>query len=271
MLEMLRRYLKRRSASPSRPGKPRLPDGVRVYAIGDVHGRSDCLREILSQIQMHESESPAADPRIILLGDLIDRGPDSAEIIDLLCHPPLCEGFAQEVLLGNHEHFLLQFLENPGIGRAWLPSGGLATLVAYDIDCLGALTDDRLTEMRDALAEKLPAAHRRFLEQRPTWLEIGDYLFVHAGIRPGIPLEEQRLEDLLWIREPFLSAAKPSDRVVVHGHNISSDPELRPGRIGIDTGAYHSGVLTCVVLEGEELCLLQTQADSVRRAARRSR
>ena len=132
MLGSLRRYLKR--PSEAERGPPRLPDGTRVYAIGDVHGRADCLREMASLIQTHHAAAPVDCPRIVLLGDLIDRGPDSAEIVELLCRAPLCGGFAQDVLMGNHEYLLLHFLEEPSFGRSWLPLGGLATLASYGVD-----------------------------------------------------------------------------------------------------------------------------------------
>lgn len=266
MLGSLRRFLNRTAAGGSEPARPRLPDGIRVYAVGDVHGRADCLGELVAQIEAHQAAFPIADPRIVLLGDLIDRGPDSAGIVELLCRPALAEGIALHVLLGNHEQMMLQFIEEPGIGRFWLPLGGQATLASYGVDCRGALTDEHLTRMRDDLLEKQPLAHRRLLEGCTPSLEIGDYLFVHAGVRPGVPLAQQRVEDLLWIREPFLSSPRPSEHVVVHGHDIVSTPEFLPGRIGIDTGAYRGGVLTCLVLEGGEQTILQTRPDSARKA-----
>jgi len=255
-------FFRRRTTTANRSAL--IPDGVRIYAIGDVHGRADLLDEMMGLIARHASlASPVACNRVILLGDVIDRGPEASAVVERLLQSALDGKFTVEVLMGNHERLMLDFLENPEVGRGWLPLGGLTTLVSYGVNPpLGTLSAERLGVMQAALIERLPAAHRRYLDSLPTSLVIGDYLFVHAGVRPNVPLERQREEDLLWIREPFLSSPNPCERVVVHGHNITSEPEILAGRIGIDTGAYRSGVLSCVVLHGAARSLLQTVSDA---------
>lgn len=210
-----------------------------------------------------DHDSGATDNRVVLLGDLIDRGPSAAGVIEWLLSAPLGEGFATHVLMGNHERLMLDFLDDPMIGRAWLALGGLQTLDSYGVaPPIGAMTFERLSAVRDDLAARLPDRHRTYLAALPLTLVIGDYLFVHAGIRPGVPLPRQEPEDLLWIREEFLDAPASCDKVVVHGHQVTACPEMLTHRIGLDTGAYRSGVLSCVVLEGRTRHLLQTPPDS---------
>lgn len=274
LLRILSSVFGRPPASVAARRPARLPDGLRVYAIGDLHGRADLLDAMLARIAEHSATAPAvARQRVVLLGDIVDRGPDSRGAVERLLAPALPDGFEIETLMGNHERMMLDFLDDPTVGRPWLNNGGLATLTSYGVTPpLGSATPERLAPVRAELGERLPAEHRRFLEERPLWLEIGDYVFVHAGIRPGRPMSEQSPADLLWIRAPFLDSAEAFlDRVVVHGHSVTQEPELRPGRIGIDTGACHTGVLTCAVLEGSGRGLLQTAPDSLRRSARRSR
>ncbi|HEX9954221.1 MAG TPA: metallophosphoesterase family protein [Allosphingosinicella sp.] len=227
---------------------PRGKPGARAYAVGDIHGRLDLLDEILAKIEADIEGRPPADNFIIFLGDLIDRGPDSAGVVERLrtYKPP----FARTVFLaGNHEEVLLRVLdgEEELLGN-WMRFGGAECMQSYGIDPEAL----RYSEEEQGLAllwARMPAAHREFLESFGDTFRFGDYLFVHAGIRPGIGLDHQDRHDLRWIREPFLSDAKEHGFMVVHGHTIVPQVEERPNRIAIDTGAYHSGVLTALAVE----------------------
>ncbi len=197
---------------------------------------------------------PAAlERRIVFLGDYIDRGPDSAGTIEhLLTHP--FDGFTPTFLRGNHEQAMLDFFDAAAPDPAWLNYGGVAALTSY-----GIVVADRSAEsIRDDMHTRIPAMHLSFLRRTEFTKRVGDYLFVHAGIRPGVELERQRPQDLLWIREPFLSENMTFDHRVVHGHTITEHPDVRPNRIGIDTGAYASGVLTILALWGDKLDFIQT-------------
>jgi serine/threonine protein phosphatase 1 len=229
-----------------------IPAGLAVYAIGDIHGRSDLLDRLHEAILADAAGRPAVGRRIVYLGDYIDRGEDSAGVIDRLVEEPL-PGFDAVHLCGNHEDFLLRFLVDERIAPHWLHNGGDATLASY-----GVPIESDWGRMQRNLLRALPRRHLAFLENLALSHEVGDYLFVHAGIRPGLPLDWQRREDLLWIRNEFLTATAPHGRIVVHGHSIAHEPEFRSNRIGIDTGAYMTGRLTCLVLERSEQLLIQT-------------
>ena len=239
---------------------PSLPEDVRIYAIGDIHGRVDLLKRLLARIEedLGELEARAA-PRTVLvyLGDYIDRGPEAAAVLDLLLQNPL--GLPSVFLKGNHEAMLLAFLEDPEGAWAWLEYGGRETLMSYGLEIPpGPLPRTALRDLHGELREKLPRDHFAFLQRlRLTWSQ-GDYLFVHAGIHPGRPFKRQREEDLLWIREPFLSHPGPFEKVVVHGHTPCQRPENLPWRINLDTGACFSNRLTALVLEGESRRFLTT-------------
>jgi len=237
------------------------PPGSRVYAVGDIHGRADLLDDLHRLIAEDAAGAAAARRVIVYLGDYIDRGFESRRVIEtLIGRPP--DGFEAVHLLGNHEQALLDFLDDVRAGPAWMSFGGDATLVSYAVGLPASLDRDaRLEVARTDLKRKLPDAHLAFLRGLPTHHVEGDYLFVHAGVRPGVPLADQTREDLIWIREPFLGSTADHGHVVVHGHTIHPDigsPDLRPNRIGVDTGAYLSGHLTCVVLDGTERRFLQT-------------
>jgi serine/threonine protein phosphatase 1 len=224
---------------------------VRVYAIGDVHGRADLLVQLRERIRADLAEAPPTR-LLVHVGDYVDRGFESRKVLDLLIERPLA-GVENQHLLGNHDAWLLGFLDEPAsVGAAWLRFGGDATLLSYDVRLNGpAESEEDLAALAARLRARLPAAHRRFLEGLRLRLEFGDYLFVHAGIRPGVPLALQKPDDLLWIREPFLSDRRDHGMVVVHGHTVQAQPVVRANRIGIDTGACWTGRLTCLVLEGE--------------------
>jgi len=262
MFDRLRRKMTGRQAATAgeqvRPGT-RLPDGQRVYAVGDVHGRADLLARLHEMILEDAATAPEQARTIVYLGDLIDRGMESRGVVEMVLQDPP-EGFEAVHILGNHEAAMLDFLEDSAIGPHWMLNGGDMTLYSYGVAVPrpgGAQTAD-FVEARKALQEKLPAPHLRFLKRMVLAHAAGDYLFVHAGLRPGVALADQKPEDLLWIREPFLSSDQDLGHVVVHGHTISEKVEERRNRIGIDTGAYHSGRLTCLVLAGDSRTYLQT-------------
>jgi len=240
------------------PPPPRVPDGLVVYAIGDVHGERPALERLLERIR-EDAARRSSSPAAVFLGDYVDRGGDSRGVLDLLCGDPL-PGFAVHRLRGNHEQAMLDFLAAPEAGVSWLEFGGIATLDSYGVRGLvGAPTAERLKGLRDALDAALPEAHRRLLQTLAPYVVYGDYAFVHAGVRPGAPMERQRLDDLLWIREPFLSWKAPHDKVVVHGHTVVPAPQLLPNRIAIDTGVYATGVLTAVALEADRVGVIQAR------------
>lgn len=243
--------------NPSRPVEPRYPKGKRMYCIGDIHGRADLLRQLHHLIE-GDASAYQGELQVLYLGDYIDRGKDSCRVIDILLEQPL-QGFESIYLLGNHEQALLDFLHDPNAMAIWLEFGGLATLQSYGINA-GLITSKAdLENIRNELDKKLPASHRNFYENCILTYKEGSYYFVHAGIRPGVALDKQRFEDQLWIREQFTSSQDNHGAIIVHGHSITTDAELLPNRIGIDTGAFATGILTALVLEGSQQRLLQTR------------
>lgn len=243
----------------------RVPDDVLVYAIGDVHGCLGQLDELLDRVRADADRQPDGMQRsLIFLGDYIDRGPDSAGVIERLVSLSM-PGFSLRFLIGNHEQAMLEFLRDPVSGQDWLQFGGVATLASYGVTALHNLDDPvHLALLRDGLCRCLPPSHRVFLESLAPLAIIGDYAFVHAGIRPGLPLADQNQNDLCRIREPFLGFLGPHEKRIVHGHSISPFPEARHNRIGIDTGAYAGGPLTSVVLHGTTIRFMQARADGSR-------
>ncbi len=256
---MLKQLLAKRKRNRRNPEwEPRLPDGLRVYAIGDIHGRVDLLRALLKKIENDSRKAPVGRKRLIYLGDYIDRGHKSREVVDLLLEGPP-PGFEAIHLKGNHEEALLNFLETPGFGYEWQHYGGLETLASYGVTGLETRRASEDFDLaRDQFEAKLPETHLAFFRTLELSACFGDYFFTHAGVRPGIPLEKQRPEDLLWIRTEFTQWRGRFEKVVVHGHSISEEPEFERSRIGIDTGAYLTHRLTSVVLEGSDRRLLQT-------------
>ncbi len=245
---------KSRKISAPASVRPIVPDGLRIYAIGDIHGRADLLDQVLARIDQDLEARPAAQAIQVFLGDYIDRGPDSAGVLERLVrraetHQTLC-------LKGNHEIYLLEFFENPTILKDWARYGALTTLLSYGLrPSINAGLEEQ-ADLADALARAMPADHRRFLTELPLSFTCGDYVFVHAGLRPGAPLARQREEDLLWIRDDFLCHEEPFEKVVVHGHTPVMEPDVRINRINIDTGAYATGRLTCLLLERDEIGFL---------------
>ena len=237
----------------------RVEPGVRVYAIGDIHGRDDLLERMHAMIEADRMVPPSADAVVVYLGDYVDRGPCSCEVIDRLIRKPV-KGCRAIHLRGNHEDMMLRFLDDAA-NDVWLANGGLATLLSYGVaeaeQWISFLGRDR-QRFRDGLARLLPETHRRFLVGLTDSFVSGDYLFVHAGIRPGRPLDKQDPRDLMWIRGPFLACEEDFGKRVVHGHTITPEPEVLPNRIGIDTGAFFTGRLTCLVLEEDRMRFLAT-------------
>ena len=235
-----------------------VPAGTRVYAVGDIHGSLLPLRLLRGAIFEHATAHPIARKCLIYLGDYIDRGFDSRAVIDVLIKEPL-PGFEHVFLKGNHEDGMLRFLADGSNVSFWIAYGGIATMFSYGVTPPDPVADENeVTRARTELAKNLPPEHLDFLTHLQRFHVEGDYLFVHAGIRPGVPLEDQREEDLLWIREEFLKSRQEFGKCVVHGHSISRQPDFQNNRIGIDTGAFASGTLTCLVLEGTKHELIAT-------------
>jgi serine/threonine protein phosphatase 1 len=241
------------------PSEPSVPAGHRVYAIGDIHGRADLLRRLQAQIADDAADAPEnLEKTVIYLGDYVDRGLESKGVIDLVMDSPPA-GLATVSLKGNHEEAMLRFLADVSIGPAWFAMGGDATAYSYGVGLPQGLSHKaRFDHVWHELHKRIPAAHISFLSSLPLTHTVGDYMFVHAGVRPGVALDQQSSEDLLWIREEFLSATAGWDKVIVHGHSASHRPNSLPYRIGVDTGAYATNVLTCLVLEGRDRRFLST-------------
>jgi serine/threonine protein phosphatase 1 len=232
----------------------RLPPGLRVYAIGDIHGRADLLDQLHDKIEADLSTAPEKTV-IVYLGDYVDRGADSHGVIERLTRQRF-SNVETIALLGNHEDMLLQFMDAPYGASLWLSNGGDATLASYKVKVPASFDDFLLTQR--ALLGAMPRHHKQFLSSLPEQVQYGDYLFVHAGIKPGLPLDRQSREHMIWIRDVFLNSEVDHGLIVVHGHTIVHDVEWLPNRIGVDTGAYTTGRLTALVLEGAERRLLQT-------------
>ncbi len=251
--------------SKTQPARAASTGGPVVYAIGDVHGQLELLDRLLDSIARDFAGLGRKDrPVLVFVGDYVDRGPMSKGVVDRLIglKQASVEGGAFEIraLMGNHEQTMLSFLENPDAGSAWVEFGGGETLVSYGVD-RPAPRGDREAWLRTQvdLQRHLPSAHLAFLRQLELSVIYGDYLFVHAGVRPGVPLDRQDPEDMMWIRGDFLSQPHRLDYVVVHGHTPDEQPFLGPDRINIDTGAYATGVLTAVRLADGPPMILQAR------------
>jgi len=234
---------------------PQVPAGSRVYAVGDIHGRADLLHELHRMIASDAGACQATRKVVVYVGDYIDRGASSAMVIDLLLDQPL-QGFESVHLMGNHEQSLLTFLSDLRIGPEWMAYGGAQTLASYGVE--PPRTRGELARAQIELKARLPERHLRFMAGLRLTHEEGDYLFAHAGLRPGVPLARQIEDDLLWIRDEFLHSDAEFGKIVVHGHSISEWPEIRRNRIGIDTGAFATDRLSAVILEGGARSFLHT-------------
>jgi serine/threonine protein phosphatase 1 len=234
-------------------------DGQLIYAIGDIHGCYDQLRRLLSQIASDAvAHANGRTTTLIFCGDYIDRGPASREVLDALCWLKRRRPFHLQFLKGNHEQVMLEYISAPAQTTAWLRFGGSETLQSYGVTPPDPDDDPEAhLAARDDLLERLPVAHLRFLEDLELMIGVGDFAFVHAGVRPGVALTNQDEDDLLWIREEFIETEASHERIIVHGHTWESDqPQVRPYRIGIDTGAYETGVLSALRLEDDGLSVL---------------
>ena len=229
---------------------------MRVYAIGDIHGRLDLLDALACEVKADLEHGLSKDAVSIFLGDYIDRGPDSAGVVERL----MIGDFPTRIvaLRGNHEAELLRFLEDDTILEEWRRFGGLETLTSYGVDVEAVLRGQGYKTAQAALKRNLPLNHLKFLERTPLSCEVGDYFFCHAGVRPNVPLDRQDERDLLWIREEFTNHRNPFGKIIVHGHTPTPEPEILANRIGVDTGAYATGRLTCLILEGQDRRFIST-------------
>ena len=245
--------------APKRQVGPAGPRGWRAYAVGDVHGRLDLLDQLLDKIHEDLNRRPAKKVLLVFVGDLIDRGPSSAHVVERLrtyIHPNVQTAF----ILGNHEEVLLRILAGDAeLITKWRWFGGTECLSSYAVDTV-KLAKMKVEDALEVIRAAIPREHIEFLETFDDSCRFGDYLFVHAGIRPGVEIDQQRQSDLRWIREAFLFDETDHGFIVVHGHTIRPEVEIRGNRIGIDTGAYQSGVLTALAIEGSESWFLDTRA-----------
>ncbi len=228
-----------------------LSPGQRVYAIGDIHGCLDRLVSLHEMIAEDIAARPVRHTTLLHLGDYVDRGADSAQVIDWLINQPPVPADDFINLMGNHEHMMLSAIAgaDPEAHNVWLTNGGADSLLSWGIS--------RIVPPAE-WAGRLPRQHLIFLRDLPASHRIGPYLFVHAGVRPGVPLDQQTRQDMLWIREPFLSSGADHGAVIVHGHTPKREPVVQANRIAIDTGAVLGGALTCVVLEADTMGFLQS-------------
>ena len=237
------------------------PDNTVLYAIGDLHGHYSAYKMLYTLIEIEASKRPDLKHIVIFLGDYIDRGPDSSKIIESLRN--LKSDAIQNVfLIGNHEYSFLEYMKDPHANEQWLQFGGIQTVQSYG--CLindGPILPSEIEVLQKKLNSRVPKEHLNFLNSLDHMSIYGDYAFVHAGIRPGLPLSEQKNEDLRFIREPFLSWEEPHEKCIIHGHSITKEPEIKQNRINVDTGLYKFGTLTCCVLKDETVSLIQVQND----------
>jgi len=243
------------------PGRSdhRIPDGRRVYAIGDIHGRLDLLDVLRAAVMEDARRAPPRNGAIaVYLGDYVDRGEDSAGAVERLIEEPLA-GLTSVHLKGNHEAMLLDFLDDPRDAQIWLANGGGATLASYGVELPEWPDWAAIEEGWKAFRAAIPQSHLSFFRALRLSHGEGDYYFCHAGVRPGRPLDRQGAQDLTWIRDEFLDSDADFGKRIVHGHSIVPEPQILPNRIAIDTGAWYSGRLSAVVLEGAECRFLSTE------------
>lgn len=239
--------------------RPRLrydvADDTVIYAIGDIHGCYEALLDAEKRI-VEDTDAATGEKLIVLLGDYVDRGKRSSDVLQHLCSPPP-SGFRRVTLCGNHDDAFLQFMDSPHTNLRWLEFGGVETLYSYGVDAEYLLEQEHgFTALRNAMKMAIPQEHIDLLQSLPVALSTGGTIFVHAGIRPGMSLELQSDQDLMWIREPFLSKGPMLPSLVVHGHTATEHPVFATGRIGIDTAAFATGNLTVLKLVGNEATVL---------------
>lgn len=230
-------------------------DNTRLYVIGDIHGRLDLLDRLIDEID-RDAKRHGTTCLTVTLGDYIDRGPDSRGVLERLLSNPFPGDYV--ALKGNHEALLQAFLENPAVGVRWRRLGGLETLISFGVPVAAMMESKNYNLAAEQLRAALLPEHTKFLASLRMSLTVGRYFLCHAGIRPGVKLERQSPDDLLWIRDEFLTSTMDFGKIVVHGHTPNMEPEVLPNRINIDTGAFATGRLTCVVLEGESRRFINT-------------
>ncbi len=244
-------FLKPKAAhKPRAASEASVSAGLRVYAVGDIHGRLDLLASLSDKLRRDLHDRPCENSAIVFLGDYVDRGPDSAGVINWILAGGLPVPYV--ALRGNHEATLLNFLDDESVLDDWRRFGGLETLSSYGIDVKEAMRGKGYAEAQAQFRTVLPAEHQLFYEQTKLSWNSGDYFFCHAGVRPHVPLAQQDERDLLWIREEFNDFRGSFEKIIVHGHTPVDAPDVRPNRINVDTGAYATDILTSVVLEGRE-------------------
>jgi serine/threonine protein phosphatase 1 len=240
--------------------RPSLPAGLRIYAVGDIHGRRDLLDQLLVQIDTDIALRPTVRPVYVFLGDYIDRGPSSRETIDRLIEHG--ETHESVFLKGNHELIALKCLSDRALFDQWLRLGGLETLISYGVPPETLANGKQIAELQSAFHSALSQKHFRFFRDLQNSFACGDFFFAHAGVKPNVELSRQKESDLLWIRAEFLSSNDDFGKIIVHGHTPAHEIEVGPNRINIDTGAFATGRLTCLVIEGDLLSVIDTSADS---------
>jgi serine/threonine protein phosphatase 1 len=237
---------------------------VRIYAVGDIHGRLDLLNELLVRIADDMSSRPAIRPVFAFLGDYIDRGPSSRETIDRLIEH--AEANESVFLKGNHEQIAISCLRDRGLFERWMRLGGLETLMSYGIAPDGRSDDRQIVRLQAAFHDALPQSHFRFFRDLQSSFALGDYFFAHAGVKPDLPLTHQKESDLLWIRQEFLASRADFGKIIVHGHTPTLDIEVATNRVNIDTGAYATGRLTCFVIDEASWSVIDTRGQAGKRA-----
>jgi serine/threonine protein phosphatase 1 len=254
---MINSLINKLRPSASAASVSRLPDGVRVYAIGDVHGRVDLLQRLYGQIEQDLADRPVNKTLEVFLGDYVDRGPSSKQVIDWFIDGPRVAN-KRICLRGNHEVMMQAFLNDASVIGSWGQYGGSETLFSYGLKIRLPVAESDQEEAQAQFREAMPESHLRFLDGLQRFAIAGGYYFAHAGVNPSVPLADQVDDDLYWIRDPFLDWGRSLEKIVVHGHTPTQEPEIEVHRIGIDTGAYVTGRLTCAVLEGAEVRFLST-------------
>ena len=240
------------SAAPSRSVAASAPADTRIYAVGDVHGRADLLSEVIERIDDDIRRRPIAHKVEVYLGDYIDRGPHSRSVIDLLAVRLVANSAV--CLRGNHEAVLEGFIQDPAILEHWQQLGGMQTLASYGVELLDGT--ETVNDLHRRFLSVFPRAHELFMQCLRYQFICGDFLFVHAGIRPDAPIDHQDPNDLIWIRHEFLESERSHGRFIVHGHTPVPHPDIRHNRINIDTGAWRTGILTCIAIDGSTILFL---------------
>jgi serine/threonine protein phosphatase 1 len=246
-----------KNSAPER--RATIPDGLTAFAIGDIHGRADLFSALIEEILVDAACCAERPPILVCLGDYVDRGPSSQVVLGALIELSHSDTLETHFLRGNHDQTLLDFLDEPNVGADWCDFGGRETMASYGVTIPPKRGPEIWQTLQQEFASAIPADHVAFLKGLELTYELGDYFFAHAGARPGVPLASQTERDLLWIRQPFLDDRRSFEKVVVHGHTPADEAYSDHRRIGLDTGAYATGVLTAVRLEGEARRLLQTR------------